>query len=80
MMASEEHDQPALAVKITIGQSVAQSGNKTIQTGSLSQQKPRSVTVSLLITSLARDPCTSQPVTFNLATINTALQTLAKAQ
>ena len=31
-MASKEHDQPALAVNVAIGQSVAQSGNKAIQT------------------------------------------------
>ena len=83
MMAAKGHDQPALAVNVAIGQSVAQSGNKTIQTGSLSQQKPRSigsVTVSPLITSLVPDPRTSQPVTLNPAAINTALQALAKAQ
>lgn len=34
----KEHNQPALAVNVAIGQSVAQSINKTIQTGSLSQQ------------------------------------------
>ena len=55
-MASKEHDQPALAVNVAIGQSVAQSGNKAIQTVTRSlpqqQQKPRSVTVSPLITSL----------------------------
>ena len=85
-MASKEHDQPALAVNVAIGQSVKQSGNKTIQTVSRSlsqhQQKPRSVTVSPLITSLVRDPRTSpsQPVTLNPVTLNTALQALAKAQ
>ena len=83
-MASKEHDQPALAVNVAIGQSVAQSGNKAIQTVTRSlpqqQQKPRSVTVSPLITSLVRDPRTSQPVTLNPVTLNTALQALAKAQ
>ena len=80
-MTSKEHDQPALAVNVAIGQSVAQSlntsGNKTVQAGSTSQQKPRSVTISPL---LVRDPRTSQPVTLNPAAINTALQALVKAQ
>ena len=44
VMASKEHDQPALAVNVATGQSVEQSGNKTIQTVSRSlsqhQQKP----------------------------------------
>jgi hypothetical protein len=31
VMASKEHDQPALAINVAIGQSVAQSGNKTVQ-------------------------------------------------
>ena len=80
-MASKEHEQPALAVNVAIGQSVAQSldtsGNKTVQAGSISQQKPRSVTVSPL---LVRDPRTSQSVTLNPAALNTALQALVKAQ
>ena len=84
MMASKKHNQSALAVNVAIGHSVAQSlettGNKTIQTSSLSQHKPRSVMISPLLTSLAQDPRTSQPVTLNPAAINTALQALVKAQ
>ena len=59
-MASKEHDQPALAVNVAIGQSVAQSGNKTIQTVTRSlsrhQQKPRSVTVPCFAGRLRKKP------------------------
>ena len=73
-MTLKEHDQRALAVNMAIGQSVAQSlymsGNKTVQAGSTSQQKPRLVTISPL---LVRDPHTSRPITLKPAAINIRL-------
>lgn len=80
IMASQGHEEPSLAVNVAIGHSVAQSleaSGKTTRTGS--SQKPRSVMVSPLLTSL-RDPRSSQPATLDPAAVNTALQALVKAQ
>ena len=82
-MASKGHERPSLAVNVAIGKSVAQSleaSGKSTRTGSLSQQRPRSVTVSPLLTSLTRDPHSTQQITLDPAAINTALQALVKAQ
>ena len=79
-MNSRGQDQPSVAVNVAIGQAVAQSleaGNSSV-----SQQKPRSVTITPLTTttasSLAQHPHTTNSMIL-LPAISTALQAFVKA-